>query len=240
MVYGMVESKINLPETEAEAIIERLKKAAGANSDTQLAEILDITRQNIGSARKRNEVPPAWLIKIGEITGTSIDWLLRGRHVSIDKSSDSTARNALNGENMDSFELVPVAKAHLNAGGGSVVLSEGVRDYYAFKRAWLRKVTADPHKAILMSVMGDSMEPLIYDGDTVMIDMGRQRLYSGHIYAIGVQDTIMIKRLELLTDNCVRVISDNKATYSPYEINMPELRILGQVIWYARQLVRPE
>lgn len=91
-----------------------------------------------------------------------------------------------------------------------------------------------------MTVLGDSMEPLISDGDMVMIDLGRQRLHSGQIYAIGVGDAIMIKRLERMTDRSVRVISDNKATYPAYEIDLAELRILGQVIRYARQLVRPE
>ena len=72
------------------------------------------------------------------------------------------------------------------------------------------------------------------------IDLGRRRLHGGRIYAIGVGDAIMMKRLELMTDRSVRVISDNKATYPPYEIDLTELRILGQVIWYARQLVRPD
>jgi phage repressor protein C with HTH and peptisase S24 domain len=40
------------------------------------------------------------------------------------------------------------------------------------------------------------MEPGIRAGDTVMIDRSRTAVVAGGIYAVGIDDTIMIKRLE--------------------------------------------
>ncbi|UCH21542.1 MAG: helix-turn-helix domain-containing protein [Deltaproteobacteria bacterium] len=64
--------------TRAEAIIGRLKEVLAVVSDGQLANYLGISRQNIGAARKRNDVPPVWINKVAELTGCSMDWLRFG------------------------------------------------------------------------------------------------------------------------------------------------------------------
>ena len=72
--------KLSLSETED--IIGRLKEALDVKSDGQLAKYLGITRQNIGAARKRDDVPPGWIYRVAELSGYSMDWLRFG-HVCI-------------------------------------------------------------------------------------------------------------------------------------------------------------
>ena len=60
--------------TVVKETIDRLKEALGATSDGQLAARLGISRQNIGAARKRGEVPPGWIYKVAELTGCSMEW----------------------------------------------------------------------------------------------------------------------------------------------------------------------
>lgn len=134
------------------------------------------------------------------------------------------------------FHLVPLAAAHLSAGGGAFVLSERFRDFYAFRKDWLRRVATSPSNIVLMIVSGHSMEATIADGDIVMIDIGRTRVHDGFVYALGQGETIAIKRLENLPGDVLRVISDNKAEYPPYTAHMRDIRIIGQVIWFAREL----
>jgi hypothetical protein len=64
--------------SETEEIIGRLKEALGVKSDGQLANNLGISRQNIGAARKRDDVPPGWIYKVAELTNCSMDWLRFG------------------------------------------------------------------------------------------------------------------------------------------------------------------
>ena len=71
------EMKLSLSETED--IIVRLKAALDVKSDGQLAKYLGITRQNIGAARKRDDVPPGWIYKVAELSGCSMDWLRFGQ-----------------------------------------------------------------------------------------------------------------------------------------------------------------
>lgn len=70
------EMKLKLSETEE--IIGRLKEVLDVKSDGQLAKYLGITRQNIGAARKRDDVPPGWIYKVAELSGCSMDWLRFG------------------------------------------------------------------------------------------------------------------------------------------------------------------
>ena len=72
-------SRINLDLSETEEIIGRLKHALDVKSDGQLAKYLGITRQNIGAARKRDDVPPGWIYKVAEVSGCSMDWLRFGQ-----------------------------------------------------------------------------------------------------------------------------------------------------------------
>ena len=64
--------------TESETTISRLKEALRVKSDGQMATYLGISRQNIGAARKRGDIPPGWINKVAEITGYSMDWLCFG------------------------------------------------------------------------------------------------------------------------------------------------------------------
>ena len=192
------------------------------------------------------------LLKISKAIQRPIEWLLTGEDID----EKYCAQKDID----DEFDLVPMAETKLNAGGGSVVISENFKESYAFRKDWISRIATSRNNIYLMQVEGDSMEPLIADGDTVMIDAGRKTIHTGRIYALGVSDAIMVKRLELLPDGQIRIISVNPA-YSPYIIGctpaetspihhtplnncIPQKdqaatpRILGQVIWFARQLVR--
>ena len=72
-------NKLNVSLNETEEIIDRLKEALNVRSDGQLANRLGISRQNIGAARKRDDVPPGWVYKVAELSGCSMDWLRFGQ-----------------------------------------------------------------------------------------------------------------------------------------------------------------
>jgi hypothetical protein len=72
-------NRLNFPLSETEEIIARLKAALDVKSDGHLAKYLGITRQNIGAARKRDDVPPGWIYKVAELSGCSMDWLRFGQ-----------------------------------------------------------------------------------------------------------------------------------------------------------------
>ena len=81
------------------------------------------------------------------------------------------------------------------------------------------------------------MEPLICSGDMVMIDRGRTTIHEGKIYAIGIHDAIYLKKLVMLPNGRVNVVSENSNRYPPVETDYESLRIIGQIVWAARQFI---
>ena len=134
------------------------------------------------------------------------------------------------------YHHIPKVQARLCAGGGSFEVDAGVEGYYAFKQEWLqRRGVAD--RMVLMDVFGNSMTPEIKDGDAVLIDQSQNEIIAGAIYAVGVDETIMVKRIEKHPGKLV-LLSDNRE-YTPIYLSgtdIESVRIIGKVLWICREM----
>lgn len=77
--------------------------------------------------------------------------------------------------------------------------------------AWIRShlsVTA-PINLRAISATGNSMEPMIRDGDLLLIDTGVQSFAQDGVYVLTISGQIMIKRIQRVLDG-LRVLSDNR------------------------------
>ena len=134
------------------------------------------------------------------------------------------------------FDVIRKVRARLSAGGGSFEVSPEIEGYYSFQKEWLKK-KGNASNMVLMDIFGNSMEPELRDRDTVLIDQSIREILAGAIYAIGIDDTVMVKRVEKLPDKLV-LLSENK-DYSTIVLQGDEIRnvrILGKVIWICREL----
>jgi len=206
--------------------LKRVFTATGIESQIELAAALGINRSAITQARKKGAVPDKWLLGLFRKFGLNPDWLESGNGSVFLK----------NRRDDDTFAYIPKVQARLCAGGGSFEVVEGVEGYYSFRQAWLAgKGSAD--KMVLLDVFGNSMEPELKDGDTVLIDQARTDIIAGAVYAVGIDDTIMVKRIEKHPNSLV-LLSDN-TRYAPISLEREEMggvRILGKVIWACREL----
>ena len=87
-----------------------------------------------------------------------------------------------------------------------------------------------------MDIFGNSMEPELKDGDAVLIDESQKDIIAGAIFAVGVEDTILVKRMEKHPNKLV-LRSDNK-DYAPIFLEGADgesIRIIGKVIWVGRE-----
>lgn len=125
---------------------------------------------------------------------------------------------------------------NLSAGHGALNYEGEPPDALLFSESWLREMGFKPDRLLLVRVSGDSMQPTLSPGSTVMIDTTATRVTSG-IYAINLGGTAMVKRLQALLGGVIRVMSDNPA-YDAFEIghNAAEtdgFSIIGRVVWHA-------
>jgi hypothetical protein len=132
------------------------------------------------------------------------------------------------------YALVPRIGIKLSAGSGMEAVEETELPPLAFRESWLKKkhVTSRKHLRIL-EVDGPSMEPLLMDGDVVLVDLGQHDIIDNEVYAIAYGSELRIKRLSKRFDGGLLIRSDNQR-YPDEAISPAEsqhIRVLGRMIW---------
>jgi len=242
---------------------ERLKLLRGECPQKDFAAKMDVHVGTISRWERGDQVPnlndllkisnlypgisPAWIFtgegpmkKATESLPESIEERLAEpespQSVCVDANGQTSIPRWQNPDH-EMFDYIPMTEAKLSAGGGAFVLSEDIEGYYAFRKSWLNAVTTGAKNLVLMRVTGDSMAPTILAKDTVLIDTGRTHIKDGEIYALRVDHAVMIKRLSYRLGGKIMVISDNRREFDPFEADISEIHVLGQVIFFSRVLI---
>ncbi|CAA7618238.1 XRE family transcriptional regulator [Magnetospirillum sp. SS-4] len=137
------------------------------------------------------------------------------------------------------YVAVPFVNVEADMGGGAVAESEEDGAPWHFPKSWLRGVLRLRSAGLkLIRVRGDSMEPTLLGGDVVMLDTTQVIPNPTGIFVLHDGFGLVAKRLERLAGGeipSVRIISDN-SRYSPYDRSAEEIRIIGRIVWFARNL----
>ncbi len=210
-----------------ETFISRVKQATGISSLNKISADLGVHRSSITQARKRDSIPDKWILQLFRKHGLNPDWLEHGTGPQFLSSSEDPE---------DEFVRIPKVRARLCAGDGSFEVGSEIEGYYSFRRDWLSK-KGTIGKMTLLDIIGNSMEPEFKDGDTILLDESQKEILAGAVYAIGIEDTIMVKRVEKHPSGLV-LLSDNPKYGTIYqkEGDPNRVRIIGKVIWVCREL----
>ena len=216
-----------MKSSDFDIFMKRVFETTGIGSQAELAEVLDINRSAISQARRKDTIPSKWLLQLFRTYGLNPDWAETGE-----------GQPFLNQPPRDSIDFVQIPKvnARLCAGDGSFEVGSNIQGFFSFQKNWLRG-KGSAKTMVLMDIFGNSMTPEMKDGDTVLIDQSQINILSGAIYAVGVEDTIMVKRVEK-HPNALVLLSDNK-DYAPIYLKDQEaanIRMIGKVIWICREL----
>lgn len=74
-------------------------------------------------------------------------------------------------------------------------LEEPEVDPLVFRASWFRTRGFAPEKLVAVGVSGASMEPTLYDGDTVVLNLADTQPKEAEVYALRYEDQLVIKRL---------------------------------------------
>ena len=237
------EPKQETPGGGFEGFFARAAKAAGLASQAELAGLLGVHRSAVTQAKRKDAVPKAWVLAVSRRTGADPDWLEFGRQRRGGAGLAGAGERGRTGISREEalaadgvFAAVPKVRARLSAGGGSFEAGGEVEQFYPFRQDWLR-AKGQPSRMVLMDVVGNSMEPEIRHGDMVLIDQGQTAVVAHGVYAVGLEDTVLVKRVEKRPGQLV-LLSDNR-DYAPIVLagdELDALRIIGRVLWVGREL----
>ncbi|WP_051363901.1 XRE family transcriptional regulator [Oleidesulfovibrio alaskensis] len=246
----------------------RIRAARGATSQDAFSKQLKISKGSLGFYERDENLPNTDVaLKICSETGVRLEWLLLGHGPMYDHERtaieharsgiakagdplslvklnepapfDERALNRCPQQPKEGVETVwiPRLKARLSAGGGSFEVETECNGKFAFRKDWIR-TKGNANDMVLMEVSGDSMEPDICDGDMVLIDQSKNQVIAGGIFAVGVEETIMVKQLDMEPGTLV-IRSKNKRYQDikiPRGSDLAEnVRVIGRVIWWCRE-----
>lgn len=130
---------------------------------------------------------------------------------------------------------IPRYRMGISAGTGAVLFEVEQREAGdAFRSSWLRSVGCSPKDCFMAKVDGDSMEPTLADGDSVLISRAQTTIIDRKIYALAYDGKIYCKRLFKAGGELV-LRSDNPA-YPEIRAPIGQIQIIGRVVWAAKVL----
>ncbi|WP_392385401.1 S24 family peptidase [Marinomonas primoryensis] len=220
-------------ELNAAEIIDRLIIATNSKNAADMAKKIGSVSAIISAWKKRNTIPYKEVYETSRITGYSMDWILTGQGVK------QTDKIQVIPEDNDYCHISQYS-IEASAGQGALVEAENIDQHLAFKESWLRKSGINPANLIAIYARGDSMEPTIFSGDSLVIDKTKDTVTSdGGVYVINYDGELFVKRVQKQLDGLVAITSDNK-NYRDMTIptqDLSKLKIIGRVVWSGHPMI---
>ena len=129
---------------------------------------------------------------------------------------------------------VPRISVEASAGPGAADAVEQGFDAFRFSRKWLREQGLEPASLSAIRVIGDSMEPLLREGDDLLVDC-RPRAIRDGIYVVRFDNTLLVKRVAAQGHGLFSLLSQNLA-YPPISARADDLDFVGRVVWKSGRL----
>lgn len=239
---------------------ERLKafRAQLKLTQKQLAEQIGVSGRGYQGYEDGRSVPGGEAIGRFVKLGLNANWLLTGEgDMLLSKLQSVTYDIGLPKEGLSVRESTTAAYAtiktseyvaitggeNVHASAGDVIYGKTAQSVGAalmFRKDWIHsELNANPSDLCLVDVKGNSMEPTLRAGDSILIDLrARTPDYEG-MYLLKMGQMLLLKNLQALPGAKVQVNSDNPA-FEPFTINLSdlgnEIAILGRVVWTGRRL----
>ena len=137
--------------------------------------------------------------------------------------------------------LVAIPEVAVEAAAGPGALNEEFVDekarWYLPEGMIRHEGDADPGTLRVLRARGDSMEPLISDGDRLLVDIARRSPDTGEMAVLWDGAGLVVKRVEVMPHAeppQLRLHSANP-DYEPYSCLAEEAHIVGKVVWTVRK-----
>lgn len=143
---------------------------------------------------------------------------------------------------------VPAAPAYLpvatldiraGAGGGGIIDDAYLGAPRYFEEGFItRELRARPEDLCVVEVEGQSMEPLLRSGDTVLVDLRKKNVAMEGIFVLFDGDGVVCKWVQRVhgSDPAMLRLASENSRFPPYEVEAERCRMLGRVVWFSRRL----
>jgi phage repressor protein C with HTH and peptisase S24 domain len=207
-------------------------------SQIDMAKDLGVTERTLRDYEKeRFGINYEFINKLIKKYNINCNWLFKDEWPIFLEEEKETGIKKIPSEKKENLVYIPKFDVKAAAGGGVYVEAETLEYLVAFDQSTLRKIIGYISKSIYaITASGDSMLPFINDGDLLLVDHSKNMPQDG-VYVLRVDDTLIVKRIQCLPNNRLKVMSDNPI-YQPYEVDLKNdnVQIIGKVIWQGKHV----
>ena len=124
-------------------------------------------------------------------------------------------------------------------GYGLTVYDETQTGTYAISNRLAKDLGINLNKSEIIFAKGDSMQPTIEGGDSLLVDLTKREVHDGSIYCVRIDGELYAKRLQKIPPQKIKIISDNKEKYDAFYIDLSknidfDFEIIGEIRWWGR------
>ncbi|MFL1780775.1 Helix-turn-helix transcriptional regulator [Candidatus Hepatincolaceae symbiont of Richtersius coronifer] len=125
---------------------------------------------------------------------------------------------------------IPFFYSEVSAGQGLATLDSS-HEYLNFDETWLKNqfIINNTNDVFAVKVKGDSMEPVIQEGDIVFAQKSYNDITTQGVYIVCYNDDYFIKKIQFKSKNVLKLISSNP-DYDPIEVNLEDSRTIFRLI----------
>jgi phage repressor protein C with HTH and peptisase S24 domain len=218
-------------------------------SQGELAKKLGIHLTTLSKYENGHRIPDVEILcQLSNICQVDPAWLLTGQQPeSAPKTGKRYTGLSLGEEglkeplgDMNEFVFVPRYDVNVFAGDGGVVDQELVQDVLAYRLDFIRDELGISNKSLaVITVSGNSMEPEICAGDTLLVNLADKNLTSDGIYVINYDGGLVVKRVEVRFDTETILLKSDNKEYSPQEITpdrASQLNVVGKAVLVSKRV----
>ncbi|MCH4295606.1 LexA family transcriptional regulator [Shewanella sp. 3B26] len=224
---------------EIGSLPERINELIGDDSIREFARSIGLSEGALRMHLKGRTPKLAEVIKMARYRGVNLEWLATGKGPKhqTQEESESTYAVVSCAEFDEEYALIDGFHAQVSMGHGAVWENEQVKRKLAFRYKWLRYRGLNPEHLRVVFAKGDSMEPTIHSGDSILVDTSQTQL-DDSIYVLSLGGDLFAKRVQRRIDGGIDVISDNTdyKTQTVQGSDLKQLTIVGKVVWVGKDI----
>ncbi len=216
-------------------------------AQAEFAKSMGVSAQTLNNWFVRG-VPGRWLIPVAKMLKIAITWLNTGegpRHLFGKGEGDFDLQHLSSWDDQaplddEEVEVPFLQEVELAEGAGRFSIEESSDSNLRFSKKNLRDNGVQFDQARCVTVRGNSMTPVLRDGATIGVDLGKTKfgdIIDGDVYAINHNGQLRVKQLYRLPSG-IRLRSFNRdehpdEDYSFQGILDEQISIIGRVFWWA-------
>ena len=148
--------------------------------------------------------------KLSKIFNVNLEWLISGKGMPEQEDITLLAEDMLPSDDYVQIKEYQIA---CGAGPGRTPTFEETTESIpaTYRRSWFTSHGYKPEYCKRFVVQGDSMNPVLYSGDKVTVNLEDTfPIHNNHVYAIVIGDEVRVKRLLAKMNGDLIIRSDNK------------------------------